>query len=39
MVAATLIKFEALGIPVPDSVHRFLISAFIESVKYGEVTL
>lgn len=39
MVAATLIKFEALGIPVPDSVHGFLISAFIESVKYGEVTL
>lgn len=39
MVAATLIKFEALGIPVPDSVHRFLISAFVESVKYGEVVI
>lgn len=39
MVAATLIKFEALGIPVPDSVHEFLIGAFVESVKIGEVRL
>lgn len=39
MLAATLIKFEALGIPVPDSVHMFLFSAFVESVKYGEVVL
>lgn len=39
MLAATLIKFEALGISVPDSVHMFLFSAFVESVKYGEVVL
>lgn len=39
MLAATLIKFEALGIPVPDSVHMFLFSAFVESIKYGEVVL
>lgn len=39
MLAATLVKFEALGIPVPESVHRFLVSAFVESIKYGEVTL
>lgn len=39
MVAATLVKFEALGIPVPDSVHLFLISAFVESIKIGEVSL
>ena len=39
MLAATLIKFEALGIPVPDCVHEFLIAAFVESVKIGEVQI
>lgn len=39
MLAATLVKFEALGIPVPESVHLFLISAFVESVKIGEVVI
>lgn len=39
MLAATLIKFEALGIPVPDSVHKFLIAAFVESIKIGEVVI
>lgn len=39
MLAATLVKFEALGIPVPDSVHLFLISAFVESIKIGEVII
>ena len=39
MLAATLVKFEALGIPVPDSVHLFLMSAFVESVKIGEVQI
>lgn len=39
MLAATLVKFEALGIPVPESVHLFLISAFVESVKIGEVII
>lgn len=39
MIAATLVKFEALGIPVPDCVHEFLIAAFVESVKIGEVQL
>ena len=39
MLAATLIKFEALGIPVPDSMHLFLMSAFVESVKIGEVVI
>ena len=34
-----LVKFEALGIPVPDSMHKFLISAFVESIKDGEVQL
>ena len=39
MLAATLVKFEALGILVPDSVHLFLIAAFVESIKIGEVVI
>ena len=39
MLAATLVKFQALGIPVPDTVHAFLIAAFVESIKIGEVTI
>lgn len=39
MLAVTLVKFEALGIPVPDCVHEFLIAAFVESVKIGEVQI
>lgn len=39
MIVTTMIKFEALGIPVPDSVHEFLIAAFVESVKIGEVQI
>ena len=39
MLAATLVKFEALGIPVPDAVHHFLIAAFVESIKIGEVEI
>lgn len=39
MIAATLIKFEALGIPVPDTIHKFLIAAFVESIKIGEVVI
>lgn len=38
-VAILLIKFEALGIEIPDSVHIFLINAFIESIRIGEVVL
>jgi hypothetical protein len=39
MLAATLVKFNALGIDVPDSVHEFLIAAFVESIRLGEVTI
>lgn len=39
MLVATLVKFEALGIPVPDVVHYFLIAAFVESIKIGEVEI
>ena len=38
-VAATLIKFEALGIEVPYTIHVFLVSAYIDSIKHGEGTL
>jgi hypothetical protein len=39
MMAATLIKFEALGIDVPNTAHEFLIAAFVESIKIGEVLI
>lgn len=39
MIGMTLIKFEALGIEVPDSVHLYLISAFVEAIKNGEVQI
>ena len=39
MLAALLIKFEALSIPVPDTIHLFLVSAFVEAVKLGEVMI
>lgn len=38
-VAAMLIKFEALGIEVPNSIHMFLMSAYIDAVKKGKITL
>lgn len=38
-VATILIKFEALGIDVPDTVHMFLMAAYIEEVKSGRLKL
>ena len=38
-IAGMLIKFEALGVNVPDAVHIFLISAFVDAIKRGEVQL
>lgn len=38
-IAATLIKFEALGIVVPDCVHIFLINAFLDEIAHGEFGL
>lgn len=35
-VAAMLIKFEALGIEIPYTVHIFLVSAFIDTIAHGE---
>lgn len=39
MLAVTMVKFEALGIDVPDTVHKFLIAAFVESIKIGAVQI
>ncbi len=39
MLAATIVKFEALAIMTPDNVFEFLVSAFVEEVKLGEVIL
>lgn len=35
-VAATLIKFEALGIEVPYTIHLFLVNAYLDSISHGE---
>lgn len=39
MVAVTMIKFEALGIEVPDGMHRFLVASFVESIKIGDIVI
>lgn len=39
MLAQTMVKFEALGINVPDTVHQYLIAAFVEAIKNGEVVV
>lgn len=38
-VAGILIKFEALGIEVPDAIHAFLMAAYIDAVKTGRAKL
>lgn len=38
-VAVVLIKFEALGIDIPMSIHNFLICAYIDDVKNGRAVL
>jgi len=38
-VAGVLIKFEALGIDIPNTIHKFLMSAYIAEVKAGRVEL
>mgnify|MGYP003371345663 CR=1 FL=1 len=38
-VATILIKFEALGIEVPDTVHKFLMAAYVDAMKMGRVQL
>lgn len=38
-VAATMLKFEALGIDVPKELHSYLMEAFVDAVKRGEAQL
>ena len=38
-VASLFIKFEALGIETPMTLHLFMMSAYIESVRIGNVAL
>ena len=38
-VATILIKFEALGIDVPITIHKFLMSAYIDFIKNGQGAL
>jgi hypothetical protein len=37
--AVTMVKLDALGIDVPDSMINFVISAFLESVQNGEIKI
>ena len=38
-VAATMVKFEALGIDVPKEIHDYLMTAFVDDVKRGRARL
>ena len=38
-VAMMLVKFDALNVNIPDQIVSFLIEAFIDAIKNGEVTL
>ena len=40
IVAATyLVKFSALGLPIPDALTQFFIDAFVDAIRTGEITL
>lgn len=39
IVATYLVKFSALGIPIPDTMHTYLVHAFIDAIKTKQVTL
>lgn len=38
-IAYTYIKFEALGVKIPDTIQRFLIKAFVKAIETGDVLL
>jgi len=38
-LAALLIKFEALGVDIPVTIHKFLMEVYIEEVKSGSIKL
>lgn len=39
IIATYLVKFSALGINIPDTLHQYLLDAFADAVRKGEVTL
>lgn len=39
IIAVTLVKFEALGIAIPDTMHIFLVNAFIDEIAAGFVQI
>jgi len=39
LAAITMVKMNALNIDIPDSLHQFIIAAFIDDVQNGVVTL
>jgi hypothetical protein len=39
LVAMAMIKLDALNVPIEDNVYMFMISAFLDDVKFGVVTL
>lgn len=38
-IAYTYIKFEALGVAIPDTIQQFLMTAFIKAIEVGDVVL
>lgn len=39
IIAAYMVRFDGLGIPVPDTMHHYLIAVYIDGVKRGDVQL
>lgn len=39
MVAVTLTKFDALGIEIPDTIHQFLMDAYLDNVRQNKARL
>lgn len=39
VVATYLVKFSALGLEIPETVQRYLLSAFVDAVKSGKASL
>lgn len=39
MVLITIVKFESLGVAIPDTLHIYLVDAFIDAIAKGEVEI
>lgn len=39
VIATYLVKFSALGIPIPETMQQFLLSAFIDFIQKGKIAL